>query len=149
MFFIPFNFLMSFLPSTLIAYIFALSPMVIIAPLFSSFIRLGTFLFARDIYIVCWIIARVESTDIAFHILVNIVAFYMINARLRVGVWSCIYRDTLVTCTRGEIRISRFSICRVCTYPRKSACWTLPRICTFQRRLNFPQRHCDCENSIS
>ena len=81
--------LLSFLPSTLTAYIFALSPTnsVIIAPLFSSFIRPGTFLFARGIpYTLSGIIARVESSDIAFHILVNIIAFYMINETICVEV---------------------------------------------------------------
>jgi len=78
---------MSFLPSTLTAYIFALNPTnsVIIAPLFSSFIRPDTFLFARGIHVVCRIIARVESSDIVFHILINIVAFYMINEIVRIG----------------------------------------------------------------
>ena len=127
LYFIPFTFLVSFL-SSLTAYIFALSSTnsIIIAPLFSFFIRPGTFLFARGIHVVCRIIACVESSDIAFHILVNIVAFYMLNETVRVGVhdltFIAIHRYIDDIYTRDEIRTSRLSICRVCTYPRKSAC---------------------------
>ena len=55
----------------------------------------------------------------------------------------------MVTYTRGEICTSRLSICivydfRVYSYPRKSACWTLSRVCAVRRRSNFPQRRYGC-----
>ena len=60
-----------------VSYIFALSPTnsVIIILLFSSFIRPSTFLFTRGIHVVR-IIARVESSDIAFHRLLLLDSIY-------------------------------------------------------------------------
>jgi len=151
----------SFLPSILTAYIFALNSTnsVIIIP-FSSFIR---YFFIRERHIVC-VVCRIitdgESSDIASYIsshsiysksshrIVHIVAFYIVNqAVCRYTFCTC--RDTSVTCTRVEIRTSRLSVCWVCTYLCKLVCWTSARVCAVRWRLNFPQRRYDCGNSVS
>jgi len=116
LFFSHFNFLVSFVSSILPAYIFALSPMNSVnTKLFLSFIKPGIFARSIPYTLIRWTIIRVESSDIAFHSLVSIVAFYMVNETCRVGVHDLTFGDTLVICTSDEIRTNKFSIYRVCT----------------------------------
>jgi len=66
---------------------FNLMNSIIMAPLFSSFIRPGTFLFLSGIpYIVNHVIARVKFTHVTFHDIVNIVIFYVIYKAICVSI---------------------------------------------------------------
>jgi len=53
---------------------------------------------------VCWIIACVESNDIAFHILVNIIVFCIVNETVRVGVHDL----TFVAIHRWHVLVVKF-----------------------------------------
>jgi len=92
-------------------YIFAQCPTnsVIIAPLFSFFIKRGTFLLARGtttVRVVGWIIVC-ELSD-TFHRLVNILALDVVYETVGVGVQLYICRDIGETCTCSKIRTNRF-----------------------------------------
>jgi len=67
---------------------FALSPTnsVIIALLFSSFIRPGTFLLARNIHVVNRIIARVKLSHIAFYDIIYVIALNVVYEIVNVDI---------------------------------------------------------------
>jgi len=118
--------------------------LVIITSLFSSFIRPSTFVCALSVRVIRRIIASVESSDITFHSLANVLALNMVHKTVCVYVHNFTFVAKQWTYT-SEIRV-RLSICWV--YSRKSTCWTSSQVCAVWRRSNFPQRCYGCRNSF-
>jgi len=85
----PFTFFIFFFPSIRKIYIFTLCPtnLVIMASLFSSFIKPGIFLFVSGIsYVLDSVIVRIKSTYNTFHDIVNIVTFYVIYEAISIDI---------------------------------------------------------------
>ena len=122
-----FAFLVSFLPSTLTAYLRSQSNEFGHYHTIIFVLHQAGYFFVRErhtVYVVCQIIARVESSDIAqFLYSRKHRRILYVNETVRDLTFIAIHR-----CIRDEIRTSRLLICRVCTYPRKSACRTSPRV---------------------
>jgi len=77
----PLAFFVSFLSSTRKIYIFALNPnLIIIAPLFSSFIKPSTFFInGIPLRIIDRVITSVESINVTLHDLIHILALNIVN----------------------------------------------------------------------